>query len=53
MIFFGQSPQKFVYIYSGKLNETCRFNGRSEEIVLLKNVRLAQEGREIIKTTVE
>ena len=44
MIFLGQSPQKFIYIYSGRLNETCRFDGRSEEIVLLKNVRLDQEG---------
>ena len=34
--------ESIVFIYSGRLNETCRFNGRSEEIVLLKNICTAQ-----------
>jgi len=46
-VFLGQSPQRVI--------SNLGFNGRSEEMVLLKNTRLEtrSEGRETINTTGE
>lgn len=49
-IFLGQSPLKPSIFWK---TERDRFNRGSKEIALLRNIRLAQEGRKIIKTLTE